>query len=117
MTVTQTDIEDLVAPPRVKSRTWLIRLASMATVLAAWELVGRRTSPIFLSYPTAVVKAGAAMLASGELLTALASSLQTVVVGFFTAAAIGIVLGLLIGRYRAVDAATDWLVNALYATP
>ena len=26
-------------------------------------------------------------------------------------------LGLLIGRYRVVDAATDWLVNALYATP
>jgi NitT/TauT family transport system permease protein len=30
---------------------------------------------------------------------------------------IGIALGLLIGRYRMVDAATDWLVNALYATP
>ena len=26
-------------------------------------------------------------------------------------------LGLLIGRYRVVDAATDWLINALYATP
>jgi ABC-type nitrate/sulfonate/bicarbonate transport system permease component len=26
-------------------------------------------------------------------------------------------LNLLIGRYRMVDAATDWLVNALYATP
>ena len=26
-------------------------------------------------------------------------------------------LGLLIGRYKTVDAATDWLVSALYATP
>jgi NitT/TauT family transport system permease protein len=38
-------------------------------------------------------------------------------VGFFTASFIGIVVGLLIGRYRFVDAATDWLVNAMYATP
>jgi len=95
----------------------MIRLASMVTVIGAWEFVGRRSNPLFLPYPTAVVKAGAAMIASGELLGALASSLQTVVIGFCIAGTVGIVLGLLIGRYRVVDAATDWLVNALYATP
>jgi ABC-type nitrate/sulfonate/bicarbonate transport system permease component len=110
-------IEDLAAPPRAKSKVWMIRLASMVTVIGAWEFVGRRSNPLFLPYPTAVVKAGAAMIASGELLGALASSLQTVVIGFCIAGTVGIVLGLLIGRYRVVDAATDWLVNALYATP
>ncbi|HKB09775.1 MAG TPA: ABC transporter permease [Vicinamibacterales bacterium] len=110
-------IEDLAPPRRAKRTLWAIRLASIATVLAVWEIVGRRTSPLFLSYPTAVLKAGAAMIASGELLQALLSSLQTVVVGFLVAAAVGIVLGLLIGRYQVVDAATDWLINALYATP
>jgi len=110
-------IEDLAAPPRARSKVWMIRLASMVTVIGAWEFVGRRSNPLFLPYPTAVVKAGAAMIASGELLGALASSLQTVVIGFCIAGTVGIVLGLLIGRYRVVDAATDWLVNALYATP
>lgn len=95
----------------------MVRLASMAVVVGAWEFVGRRTSPLFLSYPSAVMKAGARMIASGELVGALASSLQTVVIGFFIAGVAGIVLGLLIGRYRVVDAATDWLINALYATP
>jgi ABC-type nitrate/sulfonate/bicarbonate transport system permease component len=38
-------------------------------------------------------------------------------IGFVTASIIGILSGLLIGRYRYVDAATDWIVNALYATP
>jgi NitT/TauT family transport system permease protein len=114
---TETPIEELVGPVRAKSHLWLIRLASMVTVLAAWEFVGRRTSPLFLSYPTAIVKAGVAMLGTGELIGALMSSLQTVVVGFATAGLLGIVLGLLIGRYRLVDAATDWLINALYATP
>lgn len=114
---TDTPVEDLAAPPRAKGKIWMIRLASMVTVISAWEFVGRRSSPLFLPTPTAVVKAGTTMIASGELLAALVSSVQTVVVGFVTAAAIGIVLGLLIGRYRLVDAATDWLINALYATP
>jgi len=63
------------------------------------------------------VRAGATLVSNGELITALSSSLRTLMVGFVTASIIGIVVGLLIGRYRAVDAATDWLVNALYATP
>jgi NitT/TauT family transport system permease protein len=113
----ETTLEDLAAPRRVRGNIWMIRLASMVTVISAWEFIGRRSSPLFLSYPTAVVRAGKTMIATGELVGALASSLQTVVVGFFIAATLGIVLGLLIGRYRAVDAATDWLVNALYATP
>jgi len=110
-------VEDLAAPPRAAGKIWMIRLASMVTVIGAWEFVGRRSSPLFLPTPTAVVKAGATMIATGELPRALLSSVQTVVIGFFTAAAVGVVLGLLIGRYRVVDAATDWLINALYATP
>ena len=104
-------------PPRTKGKLWMIRLASMLTVIGAWEIVGRQTSPLFLSYPTAIITAATVMIASGELLKAFISSLQTVVIGFAAGGAIGIVIGLLIGRYRIADAATDWLINALYATP
>jgi len=110
-------MEDLQTPARARGNLWMIRLASMVAVIGAWEFVGRRTSPLFLSYPTAVVQAGAKMIASGELPGAMVSSLQTLVIGFLAASLLGVVLGLLIGRYRVVDAATDWLVNALYATP
>lgn len=110
-------VEDLNPPPRAKSRAWMVRLISMVVVVGAWEIIGRRVSPLFLSYPTAIVQAGFVMAASGELFGALLSSLRTLVVGFITAAVVGVSLGLLIGRYRMVDAATDWLVNALYATP
>ena len=110
-------VEDLNPPPRAKSRAWMIRLVSMLVVIGAWEVIGRRVSPLFLSYPTAILRAGIVMTASGELLEALASSLRTLVFGFVIASVAGVLLGLLIGRYRLVDAATDWLVNALYATP
>ena len=105
------------APPRVRNNAWIIRLCSIVVVLIAWEVGGRRINPLFMSYPTAILHAAIGMIGSGELLTALASSLRTLLAGFFTASCIGIVAGLLIGRYRVVDAATDWLVNALYATP
>lgn len=110
-------VETLDAGPRAKNRDWIIRLISILVVLGAWEIVGRQINPLFLSYPTAIIKAAIIMIGSGELFRALLSSLRTLVIGFVTASVIGVVAGLLIGRYRTVDAATDWLVNALNATP
>lgn len=113
----EADVEDLAPPPRSGRKTWLVRLISIVVVLAAWEFFGRQVNPLFMSYPSAIVKAGITLATSGELTTALASSLRTLLSGFVIASAIGISLGLLIGRYQLADAATDWLVNALYATP
>jgi ABC-type nitrate/sulfonate/bicarbonate transport system permease component len=70
-----------------------------------------------MSYPSAILKAAGVLIASGELGEALMSSLKTLIIGFVSASFIGVVIGLLIGRYKSVDAATDWLVNALYSTP
>ena len=107
------DTEEL-APPSGKSRIWIVRVLS---IVGGWEILGRQVDPLFLSYPAAIAVAAIHMIASSELLLGLTSSLRTLVVAFFLASVIGITLGLLIGRYRMVDAATDWLVNALYATP
>jgi NitT/TauT family transport system permease protein len=109
--------EELAAPVNSQSTLWTVRVASIVCVLIAWEVVGRRINPLFMSYPTAIARASVAMIADGELLKALFTSLRTLLVGFLTASVIGIIMGLLIGRYRTVDAATDWLVTALYATP
>src|ERR1700722_5564269 len=109
--------EELVAPANSQSTLWTVRVVSIVCVLIAWEIVGRRINPLFMSYPTAIARASVAMIADGELLKALITSLRTLMVGFLTASVIGITMGLLIGRYRVVDAATDWLVTALYATP
>jgi NitT/TauT family transport system permease protein len=95
----------------------MLRIASIAVVLGGWELIGREINPLFMSYPSAIARAAARLLESGELLAALSSSLEVLLLGFAIAAVVGIALGLLIGRYRSVEIATDWLVNALYATP
>jgi ABC-type nitrate/sulfonate/bicarbonate transport system permease component len=113
----EASVEDLTPPPRSRSKTWIVRLVSIIVVLGAWEILGRQVNPLFMSYPSAIAKASVALVASGELLEAFKSSMLTLLVGFVTASIIGILSGLLIGRYRYVDAATDWVVNALYATP
>ena len=111
------EVEAIGPPPRAGSKLWLIRLTSMVVVVGGWEYFGRKVNPLFMSFPSAILKAAGGLIASGELLTSLESSFKTLLIGFVLASCIGAVIGLLIGRYRAVDAATDWLVNALYATP
>jgi NitT/TauT family transport system permease protein len=111
------DIEDIGPLPQKASRIWMIRLLSVVFVIGAWEVLGRQVDPLFMSFPSAIAVSAARLIATGELMVALASSLQSLILAFVIASFAGISLGLLIGRYRTVEAATDWLVNALYATP
>jgi ABC-type nitrate/sulfonate/bicarbonate transport system permease component len=110
-------IELMEAPKRNFDKSQIIRIVSIIVVLIAWEFFGRQVNPLFMSYPTAILEAARTLIANGELLDAIRSSLTTLLIGFVGASVIGAALGLLIGRYRYFDAATDWFVNALYATP
>jgi NitT/TauT family transport system permease protein len=94
----------------------LAQLASIVLVLVAWEVFGRRM-PLYTSYPSAIFTAAGEMIASGQLWKAMAESSRTLFGGFFIAAVISIGLGLIVGRYKLVQAALDWIFNAIYATP
>ena len=112
-----TTVEDIGPPPNQKSWMWAIRLTSIVVVIGGWEIFGRQVDQLFMSYPSAIFVAGMRLVSTGELTNALASSLRSLILAFLLSTAIGITLGLLIGRYRPVEAATDWLINALYSTP
>ena len=92
-------------------------MVSVLLTLVAWEWYGRGVNPIFFSYPTAIVAAVPPLIASGELPRALLESLQPFAVGWGLAIVLGIGAGLLMGRYRAVDALLDSQITALYSTP
>lgn len=113
----EANLEELGAPPRSRNKLWIVRIVSIIVMLLGWEYVGRQVNPLFMSYPTAIARAAVTMIGDGELFNAMITSLRTLVIGFIAASIVGIGVGLLIGRYRAIDAATDWLVNALYSTP
>ncbi|MER5185453.1 ABC transporter permease [Streptomyces sp. NPDC002896] len=100
-----------------RHRSGLITTGSILVVLAFWEVTGRRMNPIFASYPSAIVRKFDDQLRSGLLPQALLDSLQPLLLGFCLAALIGVPVGLLIGRYRAADAALGCYVTAGYAMP
>ncbi|MCR6487900.1 ABC transporter permease [Amycolatopsis sp. OK19-0408] len=100
-----------------RHRAGLITTASILVVLVFWEVVGRQMNPIFSSYPTAIVRQFGVQLKSGLLVEALFDSLQPLLLGFVVAALIGFPVGLLVGRYRAADAALGVYVTAGYAMP
>ncbi len=96
---------------------WLITFASIAAVLIFWEIVGRQINPVFGSYPTAIAVAFWELLVTGQLWAALFESLKPFVVGYGLAIVIGVPLGLLIGGFRAAEAALGIYVTAGYAMP
>jgi ABC-type nitrate/sulfonate/bicarbonate transport system permease component len=94
-----------------------LKIASVILTLVVWEWYGRGVNSIFFSYPTAIAAAVPEMIRSGELGTAFIESLQPFALGWGVAIVFGVVVGLLMGRYRVIDALLDAQLTALYSAP
>jgi NitT/TauT family transport system permease protein len=90
---------------------------SILSLAAAWEIAGRVLDSVLIPPLTHIGAAWWKLLASGKLLTNLGGSLWTLAAGFILAVLIGIVLGLLMGRFRAVEHFLDLYINALMSAP
>ncbi len=102
---------------RTRTGTLAIRLLSLAVVIAAWEVYGRSVNPVLFTHPSAVARAFRELVASGELQRYLGQSLQVLVYALLLSILVGIPAGVVIGRFRVVEVATDLYINALYSTP
>jgi ABC-type nitrate/sulfonate/bicarbonate transport system permease component len=113
----QAESEAAVAKQRGVVPSWLITTGSVTFLLLIWEVFGRDINPVFGSYPTAIVAAFWKLVGSGKLAAALADSLRPFATGYALAILIGVPLGLVIGRFRVVEAAIGIYVTAGYAMP
>ncbi len=103
-------------------RRWMaaniaIRILSLVIVLSAWEYVGRQINPVLFTYPTAVARAAAKMIASGELWQYLSQSLVVLFAGLALSSLFGLALGLVMARFWVIDIALDTYITALYSIP
>lgn len=101
----------------LRSHPWIVTVASLIVTFSVWEWYGRGVDPIFFSYPTAIVRAVPEMISSGVLVDAIISSCQSLFIGFAGAIVVGILIGLVTGRYRLANAALNAQITALYSTP
>jgi ABC-type nitrate/sulfonate/bicarbonate transport system permease component len=100
-----------------KRRYTIIRTCSIIFAFTIWEIFGRQINPLFMSYPSKIFLGAIQLIQAGVLQAALLESLRTLVLGYVGGALFGVLVGLAVGRYREVEAALDWLINAFYATP
>ncbi len=96
---------------------WAITSLSVAVLLGVWEFFGRDVNPVFGSFPSAIALAFVELVRTGQLSAALYESLRPFVVGYGLAIVVGVPLGLVIGRYRVLEAALGIYVTAGYAMP
>ncbi len=103
-----------VLEPRV-----YVRVLSLVAVLGTWEALGWNgmIAPAVFSYPSAVVIAFFELLAGGEMAVAAYESSQILFTGLGIAIPVGILTGVLMGRFKTFEYAVDTYVYALYATP
>jgi NitT/TauT family transport system permease protein len=82
-----------------------------------WESLGWGLGLQWLPPFSKVISALAVFIMDGVILSNLQSSLSSLVVGFALSLMVGLVLGALMGRYRAVEKALDVYVHALFVCP
>jgi len=94
-----------------------LRIISLMSLAAIWEIAGRSGNAHLLPPLSKVITAWIELFVSGQLFQALSISLQALVLGFLFSVFLGVPLGLLMGRYRRLEAFLEIYMTALLAVP
>ena len=94
-----------------------LRALSLITVAILWEAVGRTREAHLLPPLSTVLGAWVELLRSGQLIRAMLVSFQALILGYLLSVAVGIPLGLIMGRYRRIKAFLDPYMTALLVVP
>ncbi|MGH3300945.1 MAG: ABC transporter permease [Streptosporangiaceae bacterium] len=97
---------------------WLIRIVVLAVILGYWQLASRSISRAVLPSPVSVADAAYQLtVVNHQIFKPLLNSLALLAAGFGLSVALGIPLGLAMGRFRWFENVTDPYVSFLYALP
>jgi len=94
-----------------------LRLGSLALFCVGWELLARALSSLFVPSFTDTAAAFLELVSTRPFWQAIWISHQAFVLGFGGALVLGTLLGLAMGRWRAVEGLCDPYVQLLLATP
>src|SRR5262245_1622669 len=102
-----------------KSTPVILGIVSFASILLLWELVVRWgwINPFFVSQPTAIALSLSRTARSGELSHHLSVSLGEFAIGYAASVVVGILAGVLAGRFRTLEYVLDPFLWFLYSAP
>ena len=119
--------EPASAPARMWSAVWrrlsdpayTLRFVALAVFLAVWEIASRTglVEPLFASSPSLIVDKFIEMISDGSIFPHIAASAQVMAMGFGLSLAVGIPVGVLMGRSKLISSTIEPFVAALYASP
>lgn len=95
----------------------LLRVGSLIVILIVWEIYGRSVNRLLFAPISAIVQAAIEIIGSGELWKYLSISLVVMAQGLGLAVLVGVPLGVLMARVRAIDTVLEMYINALYSMP
>ena len=94
-----------------------LRIGSLALLCVGWELLARALSSMFVPSFTDTAAAFLQLVSTRPFWQAIWISHQALLLGFGCALILGTLVGLAMGRWRAVEGLCDPYVNLLLATP
>jgi ABC-type nitrate/sulfonate/bicarbonate transport system permease component len=97
-------------------RRW-IQIASVASVLLAWQIVGMNTNPILFATPVLTLTAFFDLIGTGMMAKVFPQSMADLFSGFVLATVVGVTIGAFIGRSPTLEAILDPYINFAMATP
>jgi NitT/TauT family transport system permease protein len=106
-----------VSEPLDRRTVRLARIGFALFVVAAWWACAAAMGSLFLASPAEVVSSAARVVASGEFFDYLLPSLRILLIGASLGLAVGIPVGLLLGRSRRLYWLTEAPINIFYSTP
>jgi ABC-type nitrate/sulfonate/bicarbonate transport system permease component len=108
----------LAALLRNPAGPWLVRVVVLCLIIGAWQLESDHVSQAVLAAPSSVASAVYQLaVVNHQIWGPLLDSLELLLAGWAAAVALGIPLGLAMGRFRWFENVTDPYVSFLYALP
>jgi NitT/TauT family transport system permease protein len=88
-------------------------------ILAVWEIFSRAevVPQLYLPAPSGIVSMGWSMLMTGEIRTNVLASLYRIGAGYAIGASVGIIIGLMLGFFRWLDAILAPVVYSIFPIP
>lgn len=95
----------------------VLKVLAGIVLLATWEATVRALAPGYVARPSGVIKVVLPVLSNAEFLAAAAATLGAVLLGLLLSILAGTLIGIAMGRVRAIEHGLRYYVNSLFATP